>query len=189
MKKIKNVVIIIIFIFKLVFALPVNSMLFNKLNDSCNIIKLDTFPKEILKVYNEYEIFKKNNRYNKENKLIIFIDFNKINDSTNIYIVTETIFIEELITNMPSYYFIKDSCIIYIYTRKEIIDNKNYKCIEPLINASRQYVIDRNEYHAMTYDPPNVKFIIQKGEITYKNWNTDFPARLYEDNKYKIINH
>ncbi|MBP8016908.1 hypothetical protein KAZ01_02765 [Candidatus Gracilibacteria bacterium] len=169
--------------------------------DTCKIIKLDSLNSELSMVLFEYRKFKAKNYYKNNEKRIIFIDLKKLNDSTNIYIITETMYLRELLQNIPTFYHLQDNSLICIYTGKENINNIDYECIEQLFLTGKNYCIDSIDAYSKKdlkfitkhrpvffYDPPIIKIIVCKGKIAYIDFVTTYPARLYEKNmKNKII--
>ncbi|MBP8016909.1 hypothetical protein KAZ01_02770 [Candidatus Gracilibacteria bacterium] len=119
-----------------------NSINFNY-KDTCKITKLKFLEKETLKILTEYyNLYKKSGYSFCTKKHIISIDYKKVDDSTNIYVVLDDIYLGGLLINLPSYYYLTDSSIICIYTGKENPKKLNHTCIKQFYEDAKKYSID-----------------------------------------------
>ncbi|MBI4649261.1 MAG: hypothetical protein HY738_22360 [Bacteroidia bacterium] len=165
----------------------------------CDSIKFIEFKNEPLLVYNYYLQFQ--NYYEFEDtSLLISIEYKKIDDSTNLYVITDLFGILELLEKIPSAYTLNDSNIIFFYTGRENPILWNRECIKHLVKVAEKYstnnveAISWDEYifkisklKLFIYDPFIMHLIIQKGKII----STKVGPTIYKKNmmKPKFINH
>ncbi|MBP8016907.1 hypothetical protein KAZ01_02760 [Candidatus Gracilibacteria bacterium] len=172
------------------------------LRDSCNLIKLTSLSSELFNVVNSYLKFNINAGYQYNERIIIYMDYKIIDDSTNLYIITESKFLNEILENIPSYYYLGDKYFLFIYTGNEIVDTYDYNCIKSLLFEVQKYSKDtlkvlskeklifenKSSMKCLFYDPPIIKIKVINKKIVYMDFVKTYPARLYKRNlKGKII--